>query len=130
MAVHQKVTVETSGGPNDFIVTVRQLEQRQETAPALLGGDRTGLMTELEIAAPGAPAGPTYFLSRLVGETAWIIDAKFGPDGFPHYSHGFGSRVTLARTLPDEICALLDSEAQKLAATRAIGRDVPLELAR
>ncbi|MBV7674084.1 hypothetical protein STHAL_32065 [Streptomyces halstedii] len=130
MSVRQKVTVETTEGPTDFIVTVRQLEQRHESAPLLLGGDRTGLMAEIEIAAPDSLAGPTYFLSRLVGEADWIIDAKFSSNGFPLYSHGFGSRVTRARTLPDEICALLDGEAQKLTVARATGRSVPLELAR
>ncbi|MER7108856.1 hypothetical protein [Streptomyces sp. NPDC000229] len=125
----QQVTVETAGGALELVVMVRKVERRHEPAPALLGGDRIGIEAEIEVMERDDQKGPTYFVSRLTGETDWIIDAKFGANGFPHYSHGFGSRVTIARGLPDEICDVLDNEAKNRGMVRTIGRGTPLQLA-
>ncbi|MDQ0847766.1 hypothetical protein [Streptomyces sp. V1I6] len=127
-AERQPVTIETDGGALELVLMVRKMERRHEPAPALLGGDRIGIEAEIEVAT-GDQKGPTYLLSRLTGEADWVIDAKFGANGFPHYSHGFGSRVTIPRGLPDEICDLLDSEARNRGMVRAIGRGTPLQLA-
>jgi hypothetical protein len=59
----------------------------------------------------------TLHLSRLEGESAWVIDGYFGANSFPHWCHGFGSRCTRLQTpADDELVAALDAAAAELVA--------------
>ncbi len=90
------VAVELDGTTHTVSITVGPIEHRTEpTGSEAPGPDWS----------PHGAAGPrggeavTFFLSRLKGEQEWVIDAKFGPNGMPHFCHGFGSRVTIAKTV-------------------------------
>ncbi|MCX4523906.1 hypothetical protein OHA69_40680 [Streptomyces anulatus] len=120
------VTIEQDGDTHTLSITVGQIEQRTE--PDGFGGTRAGLEARIDLLAPGAEKPVVFFLSRLTGEPEWIIDAKFGPNGFPYFSHGFGSRVTVATTVIPEIADLLDDVARGRGIVRHIGRGVPLNL--
>jgi hypothetical protein len=124
---HQ-VTVEQNGRTFELTAEIRKMEKRHEPAPALLGGDRVGIEVEFAVTMPGDEKPTVFFLSRLVNEEDWIMDAKFGPNGFPHFSHGFGSRVTIPKGILDELADLLDHQAQELGLAAEIGRGVPLVL--
>ncbi|MFD8078989.1 hypothetical protein ACFV3E_40820 [Streptomyces sp. NPDC059718] len=115
------------GTTRTITVVVPVIEQRTEPRPDLLGGPVTGLYAEVHhVLDDGGHI--TFFMSRLVGEEVWVIDAKFGANSFPHFSHGFGSRVTIPSVLPDEVTDVLDLLAVTRSLAVAIGRDVPLEL--
>ncbi|MFD7972978.1 hypothetical protein [Streptomyces clavifer] len=123
------VDVEIDGTTHQFTLLLTELNKRTESYGALLGGDRTGLEAQVTVLEPGQDKGNTFFLSRLVGEGDWVIDAKFGPNSFPHWSHGFGARYTKLRGLLPEFGDVLDDAARERKLAAAIGRDVPLELA-
>lgn len=53
-----------------------------------------------------------------------MIDAKFGPDGYPHYVHGFGERLSAARMVIKQVAAILDD----LALARGLAKEIPLVL--
>ncbi|MFB8023569.1 hypothetical protein ACFC36_33905 [Streptomyces rubiginosohelvolus] len=120
------VTVDQDGSTHTLSVTVGKVAIRTE--PDGFGGSRTGLEARMDLLAPGAEKPVTYSLSRLTDEPEWVIDAKFGPNGFPHFSHGFGSRVTRARTVIPEVADLLDDVVRDRGVVRHIGRGVPLSL--
>ncbi|MCD9904262.1 hypothetical protein LUR56_37965 [Streptomyces sp. MT29] len=120
------VAVEQDGITHTLTITVGPVEKRTE--PDGFGGTRTGLEARLDLLAPGAEKPVTFFLSRLTDEPEWVIDAKFGPNGFPHFSHGFGSRVTVAKTVIPEIADLLDDVVRDRAIVAHIGRGIPLDL--
>ncbi|MEU2462101.1 hypothetical protein ABZ604_31530 [Streptomyces sp. NPDC012473] len=122
------VRVEIGGATHQFALTITTLEERFEACSELLGGDKKGLEAQVTVCQPGQDRGETFFLSRLVGEEDWVIDAKFGANGFPHFSHGFGSRVTKLKSLLPELTDPLDSAARQRGLAAAIGRDVPLTL--
>lgn len=92
--------------------TVVSLEHRQETD---FGGTRAGLSAHLQVGEPPH----SYFLSRLVGETDWIIDAHFGPQGMPYHCHGFGARYLQVRAIAPELAKLLDQQAHELGLSSA-----------
>ncbi|MFD8118685.1 hypothetical protein [Streptomyces microflavus] len=120
------VAVELDGTTHTVSITVGPIEHRTE--PDGFGGSRTGLDVRMELLAPEAEKPVTFFLSRLKGEPEWVIDAKFGPNGMPHFCHGFGSRVTIAKTVIPEVADLLDDVARDRAVVAHIGRGVPLDL--
>ncbi|WP_329046898.1 MULTISPECIES: hypothetical protein [unclassified Streptomyces] len=122
------VDIEIGGQTERYTLIITKLERRSEHCSELLGGDRTGLEAQVTVCQPGRDSGDTFFLSRLVGEEDWVIDAKFGANGFPHFSHGFGSRVTKLRSLLPEFTTPLDSAARERELARVIGRDLPLTL--
>lgn len=115
------LAIEQDGSTFHITVAVPQMEQRHEAVSPLLGGDRTGLEAQLKLTQGDEPQETTFFLSRLVDEKAWIIDAKFGPNGFPHWSHGFGSRVTIPKGILPEIEDALDSIARERGLAEQIG---------
>ncbi|MGQ4383538.1 hypothetical protein [Streptomyces sp. SAS_270] len=107
-------------------VTVSLIAQR-EGHSAL--GHVVGLYAKLELNTVDRDAPVTYFLSRLQGEVAWVIDAKFGSDGYPHYAHGFGERTSATRTIVKPVARVLDDLALVLGLAEAVGENVPLVLA-
>lgn len=122
------VTVEQDGATFTLTAMVPDIERRTEPGPDILGGDRIGLYARLDLVQGEEPRPTTYFMSRLVGEPEWVIDTKFGPNGFPHFSHGFGSRVTLLKTVLPELADLLDDLARDRGLAAHIGRGIPLDL--
>ncbi|MFJ1816698.1 hypothetical protein [Streptomyces sp. NPDC088139] len=107
-------------------VTVSLIAQR-EGHSAL--GHVVGLYAKVELNADDRDAPVTYFLSRLERETKWVIDAKFGSDGYPHYAHGFGERTSAIRTIAKPVARVLDDLALALGLAEAIRESVPLVLA-
>ncbi|MGW1053035.1 hypothetical protein [Streptomyces sp. NPDC002521] len=104
-------------------VTVAEMEWREETNEL---GTMRGLFAKLTMPQQEGEQPTTYFLSRLVGERQWVIDAKFGAAAFPHYSHGFGTRLTARRTLIEPVEALLDATTRALGLALQIDPGVPL----
>lgn len=113
--------------PLTVAATVVCVERREE--PDFLGGSRVGLSAQLHITIPPDTRPHSYFLSRLIGESAWVIDALFGSNGYPHFSHGFGARYLRLRGIAPELEDLLDQNARDQGLVHAIGREVPLLLA-
>lgn len=105
--------------------TVVSLKQRQETG---IYGRMVGLDAHLDVLFPGDAGPHSYFLSRLVKEPFWVQDAHFGPNGFPHFSNGFGARYLKVRRIHPALAALLDEAARALGLAARIGPDVPLVL--
>lgn len=99
--------------------TVISLEHKQETD---FGHTRAGLSAHLQIGEPPH----SYFLSQLVGETGWIIDAHFGPQGMPYYCHGFGARYLKVRAIAPELANLIDRQAHERGLSYNISQDPPL----
>lgn len=127
----ERHTVEVHQDGETFTLTaiVTEMRKREEACDPLLGGDRIGLEAHLQLLQGGEDKATSYFLSRLVGEPCWIIDAKFGPHGYPHFSHGFGARYLKLKGILPELGDLLDTLARKQDLAARIGRDIPLVLA-
>ncbi|MFJ6529989.1 MULTISPECIES: hypothetical protein [Streptomyces] len=106
-------------------MTVFVMAQREETTVL---GNVVGLYVKLEIDRGDSGRPTTYFLSRLKGELRWVIDAKFGPDGYPHYVHGFGERLSSARMVIKPVSAILDALALARGLAEEIGEEIPLVL--
>lgn len=104
------------GDPFEVTATVVTVEYRQEPEP--FGEDRRGLSAELKIALSGEHYC-TYFLSRLVGEADWGIDAQFMANGMPVHSNGFGARYLRVKAIAPELGAVLDAEAHSREVVRA-----------
>ena len=119
------VTVQVEEETVTFTLTVRSMAQREERD---FFGHKKGLEAQLEVTTGTGQRPTTFFLSRLAEETEWVIDAKFGANGFPHFSHGFGARCLRLRTPLPEICDVLDQVARDRGLVQQIGRDVPLIL--
>lgn len=107
-------------------VTVSLIAQRQGRTSL---GYVVGLYVKLELNVDGRDESVAYFLSRLEGERRWVIDAKFGSDGYPHYVHGFGERTSATRTIIKPVARILDDLARTLGLAEDIGERVPLVLA-
>lgn len=107
-------------------VTVSLITQR-EGCTAL--GHVVGLYAKLELNGDDRDESVAYFLSRLEGERRWVIDAKFGSDGYPHYAHGFGERTSATRSIIAPVARILDDLARALGLAEHIGERVPLVLA-
>ncbi len=112
--------------PRTVTATVVSIARRAE--PGIFG-HMVGLETMLHVVFPGGTSPHRFSLSRLVGEYYWLQDAHFGPNGMPHFVHGFGSRCTKKRDVVPELAALLDEAARAAGLVVAIGDGVPLELA-
>jgi hypothetical protein len=123
----QTVTIaQPDSDPVEVIATVVTVEHRQE--PEVFGGVRQGLYAQLDITQRRGEPPATYFLSRLVDETHWIIDAQFTANGFPVHSNGLGARYLRVRAIAPELAALLDAEARARRLVKAISPDTPLKL--
>jgi hypothetical protein len=111
--------------PVTVTATVISMECKQERD---FLGVRHGLSAQLEVTVAPAVGPRTYFLSRLVGESDWVVDALFASNGFPHFSHGFGARYLRLRGVAPELEDLLDQHARDHGLVQAIGRGVPVVL--
>ncbi|MFJ5120882.1 hypothetical protein [Kitasatospora sp. NPDC088548] len=119
------VQVATENGSSTVFVAVVKVERREESG---IFGPVVGLDAHLRATTAPQAEPQSMFYSRLAGETRWTADAHFGPNGFPHFSHGFGSLITRARVLTREIAALVDSEALRAGLVEAIDQENPLVL--
>ncbi|KUF20158.1 hypothetical protein [Streptomyces silvensis] len=124
----QTISVELAdeNGAYTLAATVNQLKRHQEAG--LFGLKLVGLYAQLTITVDGEKA-ETQFLSRLVDESHWIIDDRFGANGFPFWAHGFGARYLRCHAIHPELADGLDVLARERGLAAAIGRDVPLALA-
>jgi hypothetical protein len=124
----QTVTLAGEPGEDPLTITaaVVRVERKEETD---FLGSRIGLDAHLQLTFPGDEHPHAFFLSRLVDEPCWVLDAHFGPNGYPHFSNGFGARYLKLRGIAAELEALLDQAACGLGLVEAIGPGVPLVLA-
>ncbi len=106
--------------------TVVTVERREESS--VFGGSNVGLYAHLELTVATGQRPHSLFLSRLVGEKVWIVDAQFTANGFPVHSNGFGARYLRVRAVVVELAALLDREARDRGVVGEIGPDIPLAL--
>ncbi|MFD9690156.1 hypothetical protein ACFWXO_30860 [Kitasatospora sp. NPDC059088] len=110
-------------------IGIVSVEIRRE--PGFFGAERHGLYAHVEVATR-PDAGPnersTKFVSRLVGESDWAVDAAFSANGFPQHSNGFGARYLRYRTLRPEVAALVDSAAVERGVAMGISADIALTL--
>ena len=113
--------------PLTVAVTVVSVQRREE--PEIFGGTRLGLDAHVTIGLPGNAKPRSYRLSKLVGEQHWVVDAEFGPNGFPVHSNGFGARYLRVSAIAPEVAELVDAHAREAGLVEAIGPDVPLVLA-
>lgn len=117
------ITVQVEEETATVTLTVRSIERREERDAF---GHKDGLEAQLAVELSPGERPTTFFLSRLAQETEWIIDAKFGANGFPHFSNGFGARYLRLKTPLPEIGDVLDQAARDRGLVEQIGRDVPL----
>jgi hypothetical protein len=78
------------------------LDIGRESVPQLFGPDSVAWTATVAL-----EDGSTLSLSRYDDELAYLADSLFGPDGYPHFSHGTGSRSCAKRAASDELSALL-----------------------
>ena len=121
-------TITLDAGDGVVTVTATVTSMRRRTEPGVFG-TMVGLDAHLTITFTAPDDTRSYGLSRLRGETHWIIDAEFGPNSLPRYVHGFGARYLKLKAIAPELADLLDREACRLGLTQAIGGGVPLVLA-
>lgn len=112
--------------PVQVSATVVEIARRAETG---ILGPVVGLDAHVRVAFARGGVRRTLFVSRLVGEPHWVIDAKFGGNAFPFFSNGFGARARHLRGVPRELEALLDQAAQLRELVERIGPNLPLVLA-
>jgi hypothetical protein len=124
----REVTLGANGAAEQTTVTatVVHIQRRDETS---FFGPAVGLEGQLEILTVGAKRTGCYFVSRLVDEPYWVIDAHFAANGAPIFSHGFGARYTKLTGLHPALEALLDEAARDRGLAAEIGPEVPLVLA-
>lgn len=92
--------------------TIQDMQRTTENR-GLLSRDMQEIVTAtIKVADHG-----TYFVSRWHDETAWVADAHIGDNGFPHYSHNTGSRITALRGFDSdsEIGRALDAQLASLS---------------
>lgn len=116
-----------SGDGDPFTVTVTVNSMRRREEPGIYGLT-VGLDAHVIVTFTATQRTVSYFLSRLVGEVFWIIDAEFAANGMPRHSNGFGARYLKVYAIAPELSDLLDREARRHGHAQAIGRDVPLVL--
>lgn len=116
------ITLTGEDGQTPLIVTATVVAIDRRAEPTLFGVC-VGLEAQLAVTVAPHAQPHTYFLSRLVGETTWIVDALFGPNGYPHFSHGFGARYLRLRTIAPELAEVVDQEARSRGLVEAAGRD-------
>ncbi|QKV90377.1 hypothetical protein HUT19_41150 [Streptomyces sp. NA02950] len=117
------VTVQHEGTAFTLTLTLHSMERRLDRGVL---GDVDGIEAHLKLASAASEKPSTLFLSRLAGEKQWVIDAKFGANGFPHFCHGFGARYLRCTAVVDEIGDVLDQAARDRGLAEQIGRDIPL----
>ena len=120
-----QVETATATGPGTVFVAVVTVGRREESG---VFGPVAGLDAHLHLTTDPQAKPQSLFLSRLTGEVRWTADAHFGANGFPFFSHGFGTRITRARVLSREIAALIDEEARRAGLVEAIDQTSPLAL--
>jgi hypothetical protein len=113
--------------PLTVAAAVITIERKEESD--ILAGVRLGLYAQLDVTVPPGTRPHSYFLSRLVTESTWVVDALFGPNGYPYFSNGFGARYLRLRGIAWELADLLDHEARDRGLATGIGRGIPLVLA-
>jgi hypothetical protein len=123
------VTLDPGDDQTPLTVTAAVITIERKEEPDFLAGVRLGLYAQLDVTVPPGTRPHSYFLSRLVAESEWVVDALFGPNGYPHFSNGFGARYLRLRGIAPELADLLDHEAHSRGLAKAIGLDVPLTLA-
>lgn len=102
------------------ITSTSRLEAQAPTVALALGGIEVGgraagVAATVEIEASGAPEGVKARLgvSRLEGETEWIVDSFAHSNGYVLFSNGVGARYCKLKTISDErIVRALDNAAQ------------------
>jgi hypothetical protein len=55
-----------------------------------------------------------FGFSRLDGEEDWTADSLIGPGSYPHFVHGFGSRVTIPRVAQAEVAAAIQAAVEEV----------------
>lgn len=123
----EHVTVASGDGEPPITVTAAVVRLERKEANGVFG-PMVGLEAQLTVKYADDEDADTYLLSRLVGETAWVQDAHFLPNGFPDFSHGFGARYTKLKGICEELEDVLDRAARDRGLVTQIGLDVPLEL--
>jgi hypothetical protein len=121
----ETITLDAGDDAVTVTATVTSMQRRTELG---IVGTLVGLDAHLTITFTAPDASRSYSLSRLRGETHWIIDAEFGPLSMPRYVHGFGARYLKLKAIAPELADLLDREACRLGLAQAIGRNIPLVL--
>lgn len=114
-----------TGAELSVTATVVNVERREENG---IYGRMIGLDARLDVLFADDTQPHSYFLSRLVDEPFWVQDAHFGPNSFPHFSHGFGARYLRLRGIHPALEALLDEAARTRGLADEIGPDIPLVL--
>lgn len=121
----ETITLDAGDDAITVSATVTSMQRRAE--PGIFGA-MVGLDAHLTITFTAPDDSRSYGLSRLRGETCWIIDAEFGPNCMPRYVHGFGARYLKLKAIAPELADLLDREARRRGLAEVIGRDIPLVL--
>ncbi|MFD1044458.1 hypothetical protein ACFQ1S_02055 [Kibdelosporangium lantanae] len=88
--------------------TVKNVARREESSVIDLGATVHGLYAELHVTMATDSLPNVFFLSRLVDEVAWTIDAHFLPTGACRHSNGWGGRYLITRQIAPELAALVD----------------------
>ena len=60
------------------------------------------------------PNGDWMGVTRYIDEEHWVADCAFRANGFPIFSNGTGSRVTVMRCLAPEDSVILNEAAKAL----------------
>jgi hypothetical protein len=124
----QTITLAGESGETSVTITATVITMERTVERDFLGV-RDGLSAQLEVTVPPQDGPNTYFLSRLVNESHWVVDALFGSNGYPHFSHGFGARYLRLQGVVPELEDVLNQHAHDHGLVQALERGVPLVLA-
>ncbi|MFE9613232.1 hypothetical protein [Streptomyces sp. NPDC006012] len=124
----QTISIELADEDGTYTLAAAVNELKRHEEAGLFGVKLVGLYAQLTITVDGEKA-ETQFLSLLVDESHWIIDDRFGANGYPFWAHGFGARYLRCHAIHPELADGLDNLARERGLATAIGRDVPLTLA-
>ncbi len=125
----QPVEITGEGGRRTVHVGIEKVEIRRE--PNIFGGECHGLYAHVSVASEpsGTPEHSTnFFVSRLIGEPFWAVDATFLANGFPQHSNGFGARYLRLRTLAPGLAAVLNRAATERGLIPQDAADLPLAI--
>jgi len=120
--------VEFTTDNGTFTVHVAVVSMARKKEAGLFGLPLDGLGAELRLTAAPEKEPETWFLSRLAGETQWIVDSRIAANGYCDFSHGFGERYLRVRPPVAEVADVLDRAARDGGHAVEIGRDVALTL--
>jgi hypothetical protein len=59
--------------------------------------------------------GHSLGFSKYSDEKGWACDSHFGPDMYPYFSHGIGSRCTIKQIATGKLANALDAAAQEIS---------------